>query len=518
MVNEPFKVFDWKYNAFVNEHYHECRTIWCKILGWMIPSLWDDWDERWLKDALHYNSTGSDVLVYDKCIILESEDVLSKAPFFVHSFTVDKDYQVHDTVERVVQTLYNEIKSLEGPVIVGLYKDFDQYIGAYAGEDVPKNLVAEVPVRVMLLFPSMTRERKRVPNMDFLARTHRWVQMHLWNPQYGFSNKDTGPCFTYCYKEPLSDYTSQNIPTYSPYVRDGGLSPDKYFPCGCKWGGQCEVQFTKETPMKRLFLSMYTLNLNHPRIAHCFRNAKFKTLRTNLLPMNFEMFENCRNALISANGEYMFTFFPQVLGVVRQSSGNPKFFQQTCLDAEAEKQTLKDCNTKSGGFCEGQTSGVVGKYIQRMFGSAAFKMGIPLRAFKHYKLVLTADSLIAYGENDNDDTVVWHANFNFPKDPVLPLALMLTDEGELVILDAADDVVRGGFPKFKGTGTYDDAPTPKTLAYGADLSTRLLNLKLQMTRPEGSTGSNAEGAGGHEDQGIDALVQSTCAIPFDVVS
>lgn len=396
--------------------------------------------------AAKYRSPPDDLLQYSGCVSFPNTTALAKPPCFVEIF-VAYDYSLRRTIKEKLRARRAELESepLNGPVTAFVFRDFDGNTrllgGATDGKQwfdrnrgsyrAMRNQLRKVPLKVYLFYPSLTRGGEPA-SLAQAAVAHQWLQAFTIVPSSSIRDSHLLQCYTYCKDE-------QN----------------RYFPCGCKWRGECEARAVdNETdPLRRVFFGVYTVNTEHPDVADLFRGAEIKTYAQNTLPMWVELFENCTNNLISMNGDYMLVLGPRGFSIYRRKS--PYLgFRQLCRGAEMKKYKQTGCN-RGNRMCAKSTSTANRTYKERLDQATDvhFRYHYPKPGRESVYMMLTPRSVAI---KDKSENTCWEWDFSseIPEDALqaLPLAMVLEDDGELSIYNAKNVQV-GSVTKYLTSGS-----------------------------------------------------------------
>ena len=402
-----------------------------------------------LKDYPYY-SPGDDLLKYQGCVSFDGLGPLDNPPCYYLSFQAH-DSNLRSTIANQLAALKRELGFLEGPVSIFIYRDYNGLGNGKSwfsrnGKDYGRfiNDFRGIPLNVLVILPSITQDGEKAPNYAFLGRTHRWATDFIFVPQSSVYNNWMMQCYTYCADE-----------------------QGRFFPCGCSWKGECEAKPAGEkgvldTAAKRtVFYGAYTLDLHHPWVSGLFREATYRNYYLNVLPMDIDMYSNCRYALISHNQMYAFDINLSGGVVYRKGERGKKRvcekrgwwifsrivcwdewypgwdFRTACRFGETQKYSLRDCSDKND-MCAGETNAADGAMEGEHYPKNGWHTYYMLRHHKQgndmVNWVLEADNIKAMSHG-GDKEVIWDWSFkHIPEaDRVGPLALVLTDKGELVL-------------------------------------------------------------------------------------
>jgi len=398
-----------------------------------------------------YMSAPSDMLKYEGCVSFDSMGAFNKPPCYSLYFQA-RDVDIRSEIINRLAALKSKWGFMEGPVTVFLHRNYnvlgsgkkwfrnhDRNYGAHI------NYFRSIPVDVDVFLPSITRDGKRMPNYAALGHAHRWVSNFAHLPQSAMYNDWMMQCYTYCADE---------------YGR--------FFPCGCDWKGECEAKPSGEngvlddSPKRTIFYGAYTVDLHNPRISHLFLEAEHRNYYLNVLPMNVDMFSNCRYGLVSMNEQYAFELKlnqgiiyrkgPPGKKRVCETSGWWIFastycydvpypgwsFRTACKSAEHKKYGLRGCND-SNGMCAGETSkheaDLRYEHLPMNGWHTYYTLPFSKRGYDITSLTFDKEKMTAASHGNGDREVIWLWNYkHIPEESrITPLALLLTDKGELVL-------------------------------------------------------------------------------------
>jgi hypothetical protein len=431
-----------------------------------------------LNDNGDYVSNPYDLLQYRGCVSFAANpdtSPLLRAPcYWVQFDAMDRDLRAR-VADKVVE-VWQQLGFMEGPVAAFVYRDYNslgngkQWFDAAGNNYMAfrKTFSQTLPVTVQLLFPSITRSGRRAPNFAALGTLHRWLADILEMPQTSYYNKYMMQCYTYCEDE-----------------------SGKFFPCGCNWKDECQAKVVgaegviDTTAKHTLFYGAYTLFLDHPWLRGAFAGARWRTLRQNILPMDVDLYNNCRFALKSSNEEfYAFQLTRDRCQVLRKGPVGQKrvcattgwwIFSRTycydeplptkqygevCKTYESTKYGFRNCNDDNN-MCADKSAATNAAFSSDLTNQQGYHEYYSLPFSKpsnRVRLSLMSDALVAYSEDrDQAGEVVWYWSFSRipPERRRPPLALVLTDKGDLVLFNGDDEAVGSVSRKF-GVDVYDD--------------------------------------------------------------
>jgi len=416
-----------------------------------------------------YFSPGSDMLKYQGCVSFDGHGPLNDPPCYSLWFEAG-DADLRNAIARQLAALKRKLGFIEGPVSVFIYRDYNHLGNGKSwfsrnGKDYGRfiNEFRGIPLQVQVILPSITKDGERAPNYAFLGRTHRWATDFIFVPHTSVYTNWMMQCYTYCADE---------------YGR--------FFPCGCSWKGECEAKPAGEkgildtTAKRTIFYGAYTVDLHHPQVSDLFRAAQYRNYYLNVLPMDMDMFSNCRYALVSQNSLYSFDVNLSAGTVYRKGPPGKKRvcekrgwwifsrivcwdewypgwdFRTACRFGESKKYSLRDCND-SNGMCAGETNGIDGSMQGEHFPKNGWHTYYAIHHHRNgndmVNWVLEEDHLKALSHGGNKE-VIWEWSFkHIPVDiRVGPLALVLTDKGELVLYNGRNQRIAS---VTKGAAHYD---------------------------------------------------------------
>lgn len=487
-----------------------------------------------LKDNGDYASSPWDILQYVGCVSFAStpeRSPLLKAPFYTVEFdAMDRDLRY--AVAQQIQAVAGRLGFMEGPVTAFIYRDynslgdgrswFDNHGNDY--DRFRREFSQTLPVTVILMFPSITKDGKRAPNYARLGTQHKWLTDMLELPQTSYYNKWMMQCYTYCED-----------------------SSGKFFPCGCSWDNECQAKVRGkegviDTVQKHtLFYGAYMINVSHGWIYSLFQYAQYLSLRQNILPMDMTMYNNCRFVMKSLNAEtYVYEIGKTQSHVLRKGvvgtrrvcerGGWPSYathcydryiptrsYTDVCKQYESEKYSFNGCNDDSS-MCAGKTAEQQAAFeSERAEQQYNVYYSMPYRkASNKVRMALTIDSLAAYSEDQSQQgDLLWVWSFQkIPKSVrIPPLALVLTDKGELVLFNGLNQQI-GSLSEEMGINVReedenygeDDGMTDEERRRMEELLDYLRNRADQAmrdARKKGSASGVGDGRGGDGGPGCD---------------
>jgi len=415
-----------------------------------------------LKDNGDYISSPWDILQYYGCISFSStpdRSPLLNAPCYIADVVC-----LASDVRVAVANKVNQVKAslglMEGPVAVFIYRDYNHLGNGKAwmdGKDLKnfghfRNEFNKLNVTATIIFPSIMSDGKVAPNYAILGQQHKWLSDILEMPHSAYFNKWMMQCYTYCED-----------------------SAGKFFPCGCSWDGECESKVVAQegvidsVPKHTLFYGAYMLNLTHGWISSAFQGSQYLSLRQNILPMDMDMYNNCRFVMKSVNDEhYVYEIGQTRSHVLRkgppgtrricESTGgwggstscrdapiSTKRYTDICTKHENKKHGFNNC-TDDNAMCYQKTAKVAmefqGERDEQQYNTY---YSMPYRkASKKVRISLTYDSLAAYSEDSSqsgDLLWVWSFERIAKSVRIPPLALLLTDKGELVLFNGLNQQI-----------------------------------------------------------------------------
>ena len=435
-----------------------------------------------LKDGGNYTSDPSDLLQYRGCVSFAATPdttPMQRAPCYSVEFNV-MDRQLRASVAAKVVEVWRHLGFMEGPVAVFIYRDMNALGDGnewfwhngqknnYNFDRFQKEWSQTYPITVQLLFPSIMRSGVRAPNYATLGSQHRWLSDILEMPQTSFYNKYMMQCYTYC-------------------EDDAG----KFFPCGCSWKNECQAKVVgaegiiATTSKHTLFYGAYAMWLDHPALQGAFAQATWRTLKQNILSMDIDMYNNCRFALKSDNEEFyimQMTYFR--MEVLRKGPVGKKrvckesgwwIFKTTycydepyptqrygevCKTYEGQKYGFNECSDDNN-MCADKSRDANNAFSDAVRNQQGYHgyYALPfMRPAWRVKLSLTADALVAYAEDrEQAGEVVWYWSLgSVPVERrIPPLALVLTDKGELVLFNGRNEKVTSLSKDF-GVDVHED--------------------------------------------------------------
>lgn len=427
-----------------------------------VDSYWD-WAKakkkyRVFLKGFPYLSPPDDMLKYQGCVSFDGFGPLDDPPCYSLTFRT-RDMYLRRDIAKQLENIKKKLGFLEGPVSAFIYRDYNhlgdgkEWFEKHGKKyDQFKASFRRIPLDVQLVLPSITKDGKRAPNYAFIGRTHRWATDFIFVPQSSAYSNWMVQCYTYCVDE---------------YGR--------FFPCGCSWQGECEAKPSANNGIldahskRTVFYGAYTIDVHHPRIQHLFRQSQFRNYHLNILPMDMDMYSNCRYALVSNNNMYAFDIKLRGGTVFRKGMPGKKrvcekrgwwiFTRTVCRDewypgwdyrtacraGEVSKFSFKKCHDKNL-MCLGESMKIDYNMTFETFPKNGWNHYYHLR---HHKLgkdivhwVLEADNMKAFSHGDGNK-VIWSWSFkDIPEEVrVPPLALILTDKGELVLYNGLNKKV-----------------------------------------------------------------------------
>lgn len=150
-----------------------------------------------------------------------------------------------------------------------------------------------------LYFPSITKDGRPAPNLDFLGRSHRWMHRLMFGRMYYEESSVVGTCNLPCF----------GLPKFRD-VRSGHDVTDYVVKCGCIGSAKkCKPKGTLRKkksfdPPRSISFVAYKFNPLHPHISPMMDLLAPQDLRLNILPANTFMYHGCGSQLISPNMQY----------------------------------------------------------------------------------------------------------------------------------------------------------------------------------------------------------------------
>ena len=432
-------------------------------LGYTESDVFSYWNWAKAKKEYHvflrnypYSSPGDDMLQYQGCVSFNNDGYFNMPPCYTLEFQA-RDSDLRGAVVGQLQALKARLGFLEGPATVMVYRDYnslghgkDWFNRNDRNYNWFKRMFRGLPLSVRIFLPSITPEGLKAPNYAFMGKTHRWVTDFVFLPHSSVYNDWMMQCYTYCLDE-----------------------RGRFFPCGCSWEGECEAKVAgvegvlDNTAKRKIFYGAYSLDLHHPSVSRLFAEAEYRNYHYNILPMKVDMYANCRHGLQSLNGAYAFNLERGGGIVLRKGAPGTKRvcerrgwwifartvcwderypgwdFRTACRFIEIKKFSFRDCND-SNGMCQGKSNAENGALYGEQLPKNGWHEYYRLRYKKAMSglgmMLLEPDKVIVYSE-DRSDVYVWSIK-HIPEDiRVPPLALVLTDKGELVIYNGRNQRV-----------------------------------------------------------------------------
>ena len=374
-------------------------------------------------NTYNYSSPSSDILKYAGCISFEDSEPLTSPPCYSVSFTA-KDNELRRQVVEKIKAAKDKLGFMEGPVSLFVYRDYNSLGNGNAWWNAnrskqPLLKLRAIPLNVILLFPSITVDGDPAPNYAFIGKTHRWITDFVYVPQSSSTVWSKSQCYTYCQDE-----------------------NGKFFPCGCSWKGECDINL-KVVQKRSLFFAAYNLDMKNSVMSALFANSKYREYQLNILPMELNMYNNCRYALMSKNRRFAFDIKLNEARVYQKTAAGMDF-RDICRQGEHDKYNYIVCIDENE-LCKGLTANAdaITQNVKnpangwRPFYKFAFRR--PCKGAAYFVLEETTMKVVSH----LDQEVVWERSFE--KIPaanrVMPLAIVLEDDGELVLYNGLNQRV-----------------------------------------------------------------------------
>lgn len=334
-------------------------------------------------------------------------------------------------------------------------------------------------IEAYLYFPSMTKDMKPWNNYNVLGANHSWMYRILYNYQYRFIPYSS--CSNHIGKRPPED----TINTLIKYKKSLDASVDmsknpgviKSVDDSYSYGftqGCVTKDFDKNSCMQTdtvhrgmgifkdgmnsggypaVYFTTYKINLKDKRIVDLINQNSFESIQRNILCEGTEMYSGCQYNLISPNQKYFLTL------------GNFSFVLYYNTDTTPANDLNESC-----------------------FNKKSPKKAVPLNG-KIFKTATCTKILVEDGrfniygifDNDPDETESILFAINLTNDLSYPISVILTDDGNLLVYNTNNDLLKKidikktfsgvNYSQLRRDGPYDPVE---------DYRQRLLNLMMYL--------------------------------------
>ena len=306
-------------------------------------------------------------------------------------------------------------KRIYGPVYLYIAKDFSK---------------TPASIKNYLFFPSMTPDGLPWTSYYYLGMCHRWMHRILLGPSY-FIRRPRSNCMHRWADAP-------SLPL--------GCRTDSGWTCLQSKRNHKKMRLYKRGKKRDLYPAVYfrtyMINLADPALSPYVNPNTFTDLQRNVLPSEMDMYVGCRYMLVSPNKQFMYVLGNTKVGLLLNLNPSVSFEWYCGINVIPSTYVPIDIKEFTGGY---STRLVLEEGYVRIYSKTSFLSG------------------------EEDVVAMFPASVS---DATFPLALVLTNDGKLVVYDVNNRIVSTG--EFSTTG-YDSG------VYGGydpdeDFRQRIINL------------------------------------------